>query len=496
MSKPVSGMANASPGSNSVLSRYEPVIGLEVHCQLKTASKLFCRCSTKFGALPNHHTCPVCLGMPGVLPVLNETAVNYAVKMAIAIGATVRNVSVFARKQYFYPDLPKGYQITQYDLPYCSGGGIKLSSGKFVNLTRIHMEEDAGKNVHGDVASYVDLNRAGIPLMEIVSEPEISSPDEAADYLKRLRSLVRHLDISDGNMEEGSFRCDANVSIRPRGEKKFGTRCEIKNLNSFRNIERAITYEIVRQADVLDSGDKVLQQTMQFDAASGKTSVLRSKADSHDYRYFPDPDLRPLHISAERIAAIKAALPELPEAMADRFKAAHGLNDYDAALLTSDRDLADYFESTLSKVEGKVSSKIVANWITSEFLREVSAREWSLTNPPIQPDHLAELLRLIGEETISGKIAKTVFEEMVEKGGTPKAIVDRLGLVQISDEGAIVAVIDQVLSANAANVASYAAGQEKLYGFFVGQVMKISGGKMNPGLVNKILKQKLDAAKK
>ena len=496
MNKPHSGTASVSPSSNSVLARYEPVIGLEVHCQLKTESKLFCRCPTKFGSLPNHHTCPVCLGMPGVLPVINEQAVNFAVRMALAVGATVREVSVFARKQYFYPDLPKGYQITQYDLPYCHGGGIKLSSGKIINLTRIHMEEDAGKNVHGDHASYVDLNRAGIPLMEIVSEPEIASPDEAADYLKRLRSLVRHLDICDGNMEEGSFRCDANVSIRPRGVQKLGTRCEIKNLNSFRNIERAISYEIVRQADVLDSGGEVIQQTMQFDPASGKTSVLRSKEDSHDYRYFPDPDLRPLHISKERLAQIRSKLPELPEAMADRFKAEHGLSDYDASLLTSDRDLATYYENTVLKVDGKVPSKIVANWITSELLREVSERDWNLTSPPIATDQMAELLRLIGDETISGKIAKSVFEEMAANGGSPIEIVKKLGLVQISDEGAIGTVVDQVLNASASQLASYIAGNEKLYGFFVGQIMKVSGGKMNPGLVNKILKQKLDAAKK
>ncbi len=495
MSKPASG-TSGTQASDSVLARYEPVIGLEVHCQLKTASKLFCGCSTKFGALPNHHTCPVCLGMPGVLPVLNAQVVDYAVRMALAIGAQVAEVSVFARKQYFYPDLPKGYQITQYDLPYCSGGGVRLSSGKFVNMTRIHIEEDAGKNVHADSASFVDLNRAGIPLIEIVSQPELASPDEAADYLKRLRSLVRALDISDGNLEEGSFRCDANVSIRPIGQKTLGTRCEIKNLNSFRNIEKAIGYEILRQADVLDNGGAIKQQTLQFDAGTGRTSAMRSKEDSHDYRYFPDPDLGPLRISKERVAVIRAALPELPEAMAERFKREHGLNDYDAALLTSDRDLAHYYEKTLKLVGAKVQPKIVANWITSEFLREVNTREWNLAAPPLTAEHLAELLRLIGDETISGKIAKTVFETMVSEGGAPAEIVKAKGLVQVSDTGAIIAVIDKVLDASPKQVADYLGGAEKLIGFFVGAVMKESGGKMNPGLVNKVLKERLEARKK
>lgn len=494
MSKPPSGVAS-SHGSDSVLSRYEAVIGLEVHCQLKTETKLFCRCSTTFGALPNHHACPVCLGLPGVLPVLNEQAVNHAVRIALAVGATVRETSVFARKQYFYPDLPKGYQITQYDLPYCNGGGVKLASGKFVRLTRIHIEEDAGKNVHGEHASFVDVNRAGTPLCEIVSEPDISSPDEASEYLKRLRAIVRALDASDGNLDEGSFRCDANVSIRKRGETALGTRCEIKNLNSFKNIERAISYEILRQADQLDSVHKIVQQTMLFDAASGKTAPMRSKEESHDYRYFPDPDLRPLRIAKERVESMRATLPELPEAMAERFKKEHGLSDADAHLLTSDKDLSAYFERTLAAVGGKVPPKMAANWITTELLREVNEREWSLAAPKITSDHMAELLGLIGDETISGKIAKSVFQEMVDAGGRPREIVEKKGLLQISDEGAIVALVDRVLQASPAQVAEYVAGKEKVYGFFVGQIMRESQGKMNPGLVNKILRERLDARK-
>lgn len=474
--------------SDSILTRYEPVIGLEVHCQLMTETKLFCSCSTKFGALPNHHTCPVCLGMPGVLPVLNHRAVDYALRLALAVEARVNRTSVFARKQYFYPDLPKGYQITQYDLPYCEGGGIRLSSGKFVELVRIHMEEDAGKNVHGEDASYVDYNRAGIPLLEIVTRPVLETPAEAADYLKRLRSLVRHLGISDGNMEEGSFRCDANVSIRRRGQEALGTRCEIKNLNSFTNIERAIRFEILRQADVLDSGGRIAQQTLLFDAASGKTSPMRSKEESHDYRYFPEPDLPPVVVAEERIEAIRACLPELPEAMAARFCTHYALPEYDANVLTADRELANFFETTTRLVDSKVAPKIVANWIISEYLREEGNK--------VSAEDLASLLVLIGDGTISGKIAKAVFEEMVKSGAKPREIVQAKGLVQVSDEGAIVAVISRVLDLNPGQVEQFLSGKEKVFGFFVGQIMRESGGKLNPGLVNDLLKRELVARKK
>jgi aspartyl-tRNA(Asn)/glutamyl-tRNA(Gln) amidotransferase subunit B len=500
MNAPLNGTkpARNSDSGEAVLDRYEPVIGLEVHCQLKTKTKLFCGCSTAFGAMPNHNTCPVCLGHPGVLPVLNAEAVNFAIRFALAVDAQIHETSVFARKQYFYPDLPKGYQITQYDLPYCTGGKLTLASGKAVRLMRAHLEEDAGKNVHGDESSYVDLNRAGVPLIEIVSHADIRTPEDAADYLKRLRSLVRSLEICDGNLEEGSFRCDANVSIRPKGQEQFGTRCEIKNLNSFRNIERAIKYEILRQADLLDHGQKVIQQTMLFDAASGKTHPMRSKEESHDYRYFPEPDLLPLKIDTARIDRQKATLPELPEAMARRFEEKHGLSAYDAAVLTSDKDLASFYEAVVKRVGGAATEKIVANWVTSEYLREVNNRNWDLTSPPITSDHLGELIELIGKGVISGRIAKTLFEEMAEKGPGkgPKAMVEDQGLIQVSDAGEIRNVINKVLDSNPGQLAEYLGGRDKLFGFFVGQTMKLSGGKMNPQLVNDVLKELLDARRK
>ncbi len=487
--------AGNKPQEATVLDRYEPVIGLEVHCQLKTRTKLFCGCSTAFGGLPNHNTCQICLGHPGVLPVLNSEAVNFAIRFALAIGADIHETSVFARKQYFYPDLPKGYQITQFDLPYCTGGTMTLASGKTVRLMRAHLEEDAGKNVHGDESSYVDLNRAGVPLVEIVSQPDIRTPEDAADYLKRLRSLVRSLDICDGNLEEGSFRCDANISIRPKGQEQLGTRCEIKNLNSFRNIERAIKYEILRQADVLDHGQKVIQQTMLFDAASGKTQAMRSKEESHDYRYFPEPDLLPLRIDAARIERQRQVLPELPEAMSKRFQEKHGLSAYDAAVLTSDKDLANFYEAVVARVAGAVTEKIVANWVTSEYLREVNNRSWDLTSPPITSDHLGELIALIGKGVISGRIAKTLFEEMAEKGPGKgaMAMVEEQGLLQVSDSSEIRGVIAKVLDSNPGQLAEYLGGRDKLFGFFVGQTMKVSGGKMNPQLVNDVLKELLDA---
>lgn len=487
---------NSEEGAKERISAdYDVVIGLEVHCQLSTKTKLFCPCSTAFGAEPNHQTCPVCLGLPGVLPVLNTSAVDLAVRMALAVGAFIRETSVFARKQYFYPDLPKGYQITQYDLPYCEGGGVKLTSGKEVRLTRIHLEEDAGKNVHGTDASYVDINRAGIPLIEIVSKPDLSSPADASDYLKRLRSLVRHLGISDGNLEEGSFRCDANVSLKPRGAEKLGTRCEIKNLNSFRNVERAIIYEIGRQADILASGGDVKQQTMLFEASSGRTSPIRSKEDSHDYRYFPDPDLGPLVISRDRIEHIKATLPELPDAMARRFINDFGLPAQDAELLTSEPDLAKYFIQAREKAGDAVPAKTVANWVLSEVLREVNERGWDLASPGVTAANLGELLTYLGDGTISGKIAKTVFSEMAQTGAKAAKIIKDRGLVQISDEGSILSLVKQVIEKHPEQLAEYCAGKDKLLGFFVGQLMRASEGRMNPGLLNKVLKAELDRRK-
>lgn len=491
MSSKSTELKSSDHGFNSILSRYEPVIGLEVHCQLKTESKLFCGCKTNFGALANQNTCPVCLGLPGVLPVLNHQAVEYAIRLALAVGATIRERSVFARKQYFYPDLPKGYQLTQYDLPYCEDGALQLDSGRRIKIQRIHMEEDAGKNIHGDNASYVDLNRAGIPLLEIVSAPELRGPAEAAEYLRKLRAISRYLDISDGNLEEGSFRCDANVSLRPVGSHTLGTRTEIKNLNSFRNVEKAIAYEIIRQADLLDSGDRVKQVTLQFDAAIGRTIVMRSKEDSPDYRYFPDPDLGVLLIDAARVHAVKAIIPELAEQKIQRFQEAFGIPEADARQLTEEKELADFFEQVVRDVEGAVAPKIVANWVLSEYLREFNARQWRFDKPFVTSGALAKLLKLLGQGTISGKIAKAVFEDMAATGTDPEAIIAAKGLVQISDSGAIKAVVEEVIQAHPEQVAQYLAGKQKVYGFLVGQVMKLSAGRFNPNLLNECLKEAL-----
>lgn len=484
------------PSGSSILDRFEPVIGLEVHCQLNTKTKLFCGCTTEFGALPNVQTCPVCLGLPGVLPVLNQEAVNFAIRFALAVNSQIRDLSIFSRKQYFYPDLPKGYQITQYDLPYCSGGYVRLGSGKTVRLIRAHLEEDAGKSIHGEASSYVDLNRAGVPLLEIVSEPDLRTPEEASDFLKRLRALVKTLNISDGNLEEGSFRCDVNVSVRQRGSDTFGTRCEIKNLNSFRNIERAIKYEIMRQVDLIEYGERVQQQTLLFDAATGKTQPMRSKEESQDYRYFPDPDLMPLKIDSERIADQKLLLPELPEALAERFQGNFGLSSYDSMILTADKDLASFYEDVVQKINGVVSAKIVANWLITEFLREVNDRGWDLANPPVKSHQLAELLELIGTNVISGRIAKKVFEEMASQGSAaeaPKAIIEKHGWVQVSNVAEISDLISSVLNENPDQVAEYLSGREKIFGFFIGQIMRRSGGKMNPQVVNDVLRELLDA---
>ncbi len=496
MSKHAVGGTMPNQDTNAgILGRYEAVIGLEVHCQLNTSSKLFCGCPTKFGAMPNHASCPTCLGYPGTLPVLNRQAVDFAIRAALAVGAEIHNTSVFARKQYFYPDLPKGYQITQFDKPYCTNGKLTLTSGKEIRIARIHIEEDAGKSIHGEDASFVDLNRAGTPLIEIVSAPEIHLPEEASDYLKRLHSLVRYLEICDGNLEEGSFRCDANVSIRRKGDKSLGTRCEIKNLNSFRNIEKAITYEIIRQADLLDAGTKILQQTMLYDAASGRTVPMRSKEESHDYRYFPDPDLLPLKILPTRIESIRAALPELPEAMSKRFQERFALPEYDANVLTAEKPLAEFFEKVVHEVGDAVSPKIVANWVHSEFLREANNRSWDLAKPPVTAENLARLLRMIGAGSISGKIAKTVFEQMANHGGDAEEIVKSHGLVQVSDAAAVAMIVEQVIADHPAQIEQYKSGKDKVYGFFVGQIMKVSGGKLNPGVVNGILKDRLDALK-
>lgn len=472
---------------------YEVVIGLEVHAQLKTKSKIFCSCSTAFGAAPNENTCPVCTGMPGTLPVLNATAVEYAVKMAMAVDCTLNRKSIFARKNYFYPDLPMGYQISQFDLPVAEHGHIMIHTKdgeKRIGITRIHMENDAGKSIHSgtDNASYVDLNRAGTPLIEIVSEPDMRSAEEAVAYLKSLRAILLYLDICDGNLEEGSFRCDANVSIRPRGQKEFGTRTELKNMNSFRNIQRAVEYEVERQIDVLEDGEAIVQETRLFDAAKGVTRTMRGKEEAHDYRYFPDPDLVPLVIEEAWLQKWEQELPELPKARVQRFRDTLSLPEYDAEVLTAEKEIADYFEEALKTYN---EPKKISNWVMGEVLRELNDRSATLDVCKLAPAALAKLVKIVDEGLISGSIAKNVFKELFETGGDPEAYVKAKGLVQISDTSAIEALVDEVLAANPAEVERFKGGDKKLTGFFVGQIMKKSKGKANPALVNELLAKKI-----
>ena len=473
---------------------FEPVIGLEVHAQLKTKTKIFCSCSTAFGAPPNTHTCPVCLGMPGVLPVLNRKVVEYTLRMALATGCKIESESRFARKNYFYPDLPKGYQISQYELPIARHGHVTIEvNGDHlrIGITRIHMEEDAGKLNHdtGRPFSMVDFNRTGVPLIEIVSEPDIPSPEAAGAYLRQLRSIVRYLDICDGNLEEGSFRCDANVSIRPKGSDTFGTRSEIKNLNSFKHVEKALQYEINRQKETLADGDTVVQETRLWDPDKNRTDSMRGKEEAHDYRYFPDPDLLPLVIDANWIEAVRKSLPELPAEKKRRFVTEYELPSYDAEILTSDRDLAKYFENCL---QGFNQPKSVSNWIMGSLLGLLNAEGKSIDQSPISAPDLAQLLKLIDDGTISGKIAKTVFDEMAKTGKHPQQIVEEKGLVQISDSSAIEDIIAKVLAGCPAEIEAYRKGKTKLLGFFVGQVMKETRGKANPKMVNEILKRYLE----
>ena len=491
------GQSGAERGASRAEGLYEAVIGLEVHAEMLTASKIFCGCSAAFGAPPNQNTCPVCLGMPGVLPVLNARVVEFAVKAGLATHCQIARRSRWARKNYFYPDLPKGYQISQYELPICEGGHLDIpveGGAKRVRLTRIHMEEDTGKNIHdarGD-ESLVDFNRSGVPLLEIVSEPDMSTPEEAGAYLRGLRTLVQYLGICDGNMEEGSFRCDANVSVRQRGASELGVKAEIKNMNSFRSVERAIAYEIARQVRVLEEGGTIAQETRLWDAEREETRSMRSKEFAHDYRYFPDPDLLPLVVEDDFVEAVRRALPELPEARRARFASDLGLPPYDAEVLTSRRDLADYFEAV---VRAYPNAKAASNWVMGDVLRLVRERKLddalTITAWPVEPQRLGELIALIDEGAISGKIAKTVFEEMAATSAAPGAIVAARGLTQMSDEGAIMAAVDEVLAANADKVAEYRAGKDKLLGFFVGQVMKATGGKANPPLVNRLLAERL-----
>ena len=473
---------------------YEAVIGLEVHVQLLTETKIFCSCSTKFGAPPNTNVCPVCLGMPGVLPVLNKKVVDYAIRLALATHCRINRRSVFARKNYFYPDLPKGYQISQYELPIAEDGYVEFDldgERKRVGLIRIHMEEDAGKLIHGeggDRNSYVDFNRAGVPLLEIVSKPDIRSPKEAAEYARMLRRIVRYLGISDGNMEEGSMRVDANISVRPKGSDELGTKTEIKNMNSFHNIERALQYEFERQVMLIESGEKVVQETRLWDAARGKTFSMRSKEEAHDYRYFPEPDLVFLDIDDEWIEKERGNLPELPLERADRFVRDYGIPRYDAQVLTQEKSVADYFEEVVKEFG---DPKMVSNWIMSEFLHHLNEDKIDIYESRVKPNMLASMLRLIKDGTISGKIGKTVFQEMYETGKSPEEIIEEKGLVQIKDEGFIEEIIDKVLAENPDVVEKYRAGKKGVIGFFVGQVMKETRGKANPEIVNKILREKL-----
>jgi aspartyl-tRNA(Asn)/glutamyl-tRNA(Gln) amidotransferase subunit B len=480
------------------VSDFQVVIGLEVHAQLLTRSKIFCGCSTAFGGEPNTRTCPVCLGLPGVLPCLNRRVVEFAVKTGLALGCAVRGKSVWARKNYFYPDLPKGYQISQYELPICEGGGVPIAvegRERVVRLVRIHMEEDAGKNLHdvaSDGASGVDLNRAGVPLLEIVSAPDLFSVDQAIEYLKSLRAILMYLEVNDGNLEEGSFRCDANVSVRPRGSEKLGTRCELKNMNSFRFLRQAIDYEVRRQVEVIESGGAVDQETRLFDPRRGETRSMRSKEEAHDYRYFPEPDLPPLLLDEAFVEAVRGTLPELPRARAARYQRELGLSAYDAGLLTADRGLADFFDAALERTgKGAEAAKKVANWLNGEAARLANETglgpgDWKLT-----PAKLAALLGLLDAGTLGGPGAKQVFEEVFRTGADPAEVVKRKGLAQVTDESAIEAAVDEALAASPAEVARYRAGDKKLLGFFVGRVMKAMKGTGNPAVVNALLEKKL-----
>ena len=482
------------------MNQWEVVIGIETHAQLATVSKIFSGAATAFGAQPNTQACAVDLALPGVLPVLNRKAVECAIRFGLAIDAEVAKRSVFARKNYFYPDLPKGYQISQMDLPVVVGGTITLQVGhgdkayeKVVRLTRAHLEEDAGKSLHEDfhAKSGIDLNRAGTPLLEIVSEPDMRSSDEAVAYAKTLHALVRWIGICDGSMQEGSFRCDANVSVRPKGQAEFGTRREIKNLNSFRFLKEAIDFEVQWQINEIDEGRKIQQATVLFDPDSGETRMMRSKEDAHDYRYFPDPDLLPLAISADWIARVKNELPELPQQMRERFSNDLGLSAYDATTLTASQEMAQYFESTVA-LAGAVNAKPCANWVMVDLAARLNKEGKELGESPVSATQLAGLVQRIADNTISNNIAKKVFDALWHgEGATADEVIERQGLKQITDSGAIAVLVDEVLTANAASVAEFRAGKEKAFNALVGQVMKAAKGKANPQQVNDLLRQKL-----
>jgi aspartyl-tRNA(Asn)/glutamyl-tRNA(Gln) amidotransferase subunit B len=481
------------------VSDFEAVIGLEIHAQLQTRTKIFCGCSTAFGAPPNSQVCPVCLGLPGALPVLNGVAVDYAIKAALALGCRVQPESIFARKNYFYPDLPKGYQISQYERPLALGGGLEVTVDgvrSHVGLTRIHMEEDAGKSLHegfvdSDRRTYVDYNRSGVPLIEIVSEPDMRSARQAAEFFARLRDILVWIGANDGNMEEGSLRCDANVSVRPRGQAALGTKAEVKNVNSFRYLEKAIDFEIGRQIDLLESGGRVTQETRLFDSATGRTQSMRSKEEAHDYRYFPEPDLPPVIVDAARIERVRATMAELPAARRQRFVAEYAIPDYYAGVLTQSSALADYFEAAVAAL-GVRHAKAVSNTVMGDVLKTLNERGQPIEAFPISPGELAVLDRLVLEGTISSAIKKDVFAKMCESGRGAEEIVRTEGLAQNSDEGELAAIVDRIVGEQAEAAAQYRAGQTKTFGFLVGQVMKASGGKANPKLASQLLKQKLD----
>ena len=487
---------SVSAVAENVLTKYEPVIGLEVHVQLGTKTKIFCSCPVEFGAPPNTHVCPVCLGLPGALPVLSRQAVELAISAALALRCTINPFSRFARKNYFYPDLPKGYQISQYDQPLAEHGRVDIITGDGhtrIGVTRVHMEDDAGKSIHdgfkdSDRYTYVDLNRSGTPLIEIVSDPDMHSPDEAYAYLTEVKQMLQYIGVSDCDMEKGQLRCDANVSVRLRGATKFGTKVEVKNLNSFRFLKMALEYEIERQVELIESGGTVIQETRLYNAESGKTAGMRSKEQAHDYRYFPEPDLVPLRVSEHWLHEVKSRLPELPAYRRERFVREYGLREYDAEVLTLTRETGDYFEAA-AKVNG--DGKTTANWVTGDLMGLLKATGKGIPDSPVAAAHLGELVALIGKGELSGKLAKEILPKMFETGASPSAIMDREGLRQISDTSALEKIVDDVLTANPKQVEQFKSGKTTVLGFLVGQVMKASRGQANPTAVNEVLRQKL-----
>ncbi len=476
----------------AIKEEFDVVIGLETHVQMSTKTKLFCSCKLEFGAPPNTNVCPVCLALPGSLPVLNKKALEYAIKASLALNCEVHELSIFARKHYFYPDLPKGYQISQYDKPLATNGYIDIKVNdkhERVRIHRLHMEEDAGKTIHEGGYSYVDLNRAGTPLMEIVTEPDITSPEGARLYLEKLRNIMRYIGVSDADMEKGQLRCDVNISLKPVEQEELGTKVEIKNLNSFRFVQKAIEYEIERQAKALRKGQEIIQETRLFDPSSGKTFTMRTKEEAHDYRYFPDPDLIPVRLKKENIEEIKNSLPELPDQKFERYIKEYSLTEYDADVLVSDKDLAEFFENAVSNYSK--NPKMIANWILNELLGKLNEKGINISESPVSPEHIAELVELIDTGVISGKIGKEVFEEVFKTKKSPKQIVEEKGLKQVSDEGEIRKIVEEVVNSHPNEVEKFKAGNTKLMGFFVGQVMKATKGKANPKIVNKILNELL-----